>query len=89
MTYSQELLNDLKAAKDGCSYNAASKFIGCSRQFVSEVKDGKKNFSPENVIAIAVETGKDPLETLLNRLLEGSDNPKVRQTIEEIRQQIQ
>jgi transcriptional regulator with XRE-family HTH domain len=89
MTYSQTLLNDLKAAKDGCSDYKAAQIIGCSKQHISRVKSGIKNFSPEVVIMIATETGKDPLEAMLERLIESAENPKVRQTIKEIKQRIQ
>lgn len=89
MTYSQTLLDELKAANDGCSDYKAAQIIGCSKQHVSRIKSGDYNFSAEKVLEIAIETGKDPLEAMLNRLIEGAENPKVRQTIEEIKQRIQ
>lgn len=89
MTYSQSLLDELKAANNGCSDYKAAQIIGCSKQHISRVKSGSKNFSEEVVIQIASETGKDPLEALLNRLIEGVESPKVRQTLEEIRQRNQ
>lgn len=89
MTYSQQLLDELKAANDGCSDYKAAQILGCTRQHISRVKSGAKNFSEEVVIQIAIETGKDPLKAMLTRLIEGTENPKVRQTIEEIKQRIQ
>lgn len=89
MTYSQSLLDELKAKHDGCSDYKAAKIIGCSKQHISSIRSGNRNFSPEVVIKIAIETGKDPLKTMLERLIEGAENPKMRQTIEEIKQRIQ
>jgi plasmid maintenance system antidote protein VapI len=89
MTYSQTLLDDLKAAKDGCSDYKAAQIIGCSKQHISRVRSGTKNFSPEVVIIIATETGRNPIKAVLKRLIEGTENPKVRQTIEEINEKIQ
>jgi len=89
MTYSQTLLNELKIKHDGCSDYKAAQIIGCTRQHISRVQSGEKNFSPEVVLKIAVEAGKDPLEAMLERLIEGAENPKMRQTIEEIKQRIQ
>lgn len=89
MTYSQNLLDELKARFNGCSDYKAAQIIGCTRQQISVVKSGKSNFSPEAVLRIADLTGKDPLEAVLNRLIEGTENPKMRQTYEEIKQRIQ
>jgi transcriptional regulator with XRE-family HTH domain len=89
MTYSQTLLGELKAAYDGCSDYKAAQIIGCSKQHVSRIKSGNHNFSAETVLKIAFETGQDPLEAMLNRLIEGAESPKVRQRYEEIMKRIQ
>lgn len=89
MTYSQTLLEELKAMNNGCSDYKAAQIIGCTRQFISKIQSGNRNFSPEVVMKIAFETGKDPLETMLDRLIEGAENPEMRQRIEEIKQRIQ
>jgi transcriptional regulator with XRE-family HTH domain len=89
MTYSQRLLDELKAANNGCTDYKAAQIIGCSKQHISRIKTGDYNFSAEKVLEIAIKTGKDPLEAMLNRLIEGTENPKMRQKIEEIRQRIQ
>jgi len=89
MTYSQTLLKELKTAKNLSSDNQAAMLIGCTRQFISKINKGIKNFGPDSVIYIADLTGKDPKKAVIERLLEDAENPKVRQTFEEIKQQIQ
>ncbi len=53
MTFSQHLLNRLKAAYDGASDYRIAKILGVTHQCVSHVNTGRNGFNDENLIKIA------------------------------------
>jgi transcriptional regulator with XRE-family HTH domain len=68
MNYSQTLLTSLKSTCGGVSDYKAAQLLGCSKQYISDVVNGRKNLSPEMALK-AADLAKMDKEIVLIRML--------------------
>lgn len=88
MNYSQTLLTELKANKDGISDYKAAQILGCTRQYISRIKTGHKNMSEEMAIRAAKMAGMDTKKVIIRLLIDKSESDEMRQVWEEIQEKI-
>ena len=88
MTYSQTLLTELKASKDGISDYRVAQILNCTRQHISRIKNGEKGMSESMVVRAAKMAGLDPEDALLKLLVDRAESEEIRQILERIGEKI-
>lgn len=65
MSVSAEVLDALKASKDGLSDYAVAPIIGVSQQMISQIRNNRSHLSPEKILLVCELAGLDSVEWLL------------------------
>jgi plasmid maintenance system antidote protein VapI len=89
MTYSCTLIDAVKKAENLPSDNKAAERLGLSRQFISNIRNERKNLSPEQALIAAEIAGINPKIALLRLLRETIKNLEVRHCLEELEEEYQ
>jgi transcriptional regulator with XRE-family HTH domain len=89
MNYSTVLIDAVKEKLNLPSDNQAAKAIGIERTFLSNIRAGRRNLPPEQIVIAAELAGIDPGIALLRRYKETIDDFKVRAHLEKIEEEIQ
>lgn len=76
MNYSQKLLTELKAVHGLPSDGRAAALLGLSKQSISNIVQGRRQFCDESLIKIAKAMEKDPIEVLAEKYMQGESVPQ-------------
>lgn len=89
MNYSTRLIDAMKDKQKLPSDNQAAKLIGITRAMICNVRAGRKNLSPEQVVKTAKLAGIDPGLALLRRYQETIEDLETRHELSKIEEEIQ
>lgn len=65
MSVSADVIDALKATRDGLSDYAAAPLIGVSKQMISQIRNNRSHLSPEKILLTCELAGIDSVEWLL------------------------
>ena len=65
MSVSADVIDALKAARNGLSDYAAAPIIGVSQQMISQIRNNRSHLSPEKILLTCEMAGIDSVEWLL------------------------
>lgn len=89
MNYSTSLIDAMKEKQKLPSDYKAAQALGITRAMICNVRAGRKNLSPEQVVRAAKFAGIDPRIALIRRYQETIEDLETRHYLEEIEQGIQ
>jgi transcriptional regulator len=88
MTYSQTLVTSLKDAQGGISDYKTAQILGCTRQNISNIKNGISCLSIELGLKAAKLAKVDSKIALIGLLKDGSKNDEMKKILEDIEGEI-
>lgn len=84
MSVSAEVIDALKAARDGLSDYATAPLLGVSQQMISQIRNNRSHLSPEKVLLACELAGIDSVEWLLKYHRERAKCDKEKAVFDEV-----